>query len=126
MTKREYYDLLIRSCDDGTFPSYDAASGACVYRGPKGMKCAVGVLLPDEIAAVANHATVYQLDEMLKVAGKPFDFANLVEGLTINDLRNVQNAHDLAASSAHRNGTNFKRDFIERLHKLPFFREYAP
>lgn len=123
MTKREYYDLLLRSCDDGTFPTYN--NGGCYYRAPGGKKCAVGVLIPDEIAAVANGATVFNLDKELRAVGTPFDFDGLVEGLKIDDLRSVQNAHDLSAIESRRYGLNFKKVFVERLHKLLLFKEYA-
>lgn len=131
MTKREYYDLLLRSCDDGTFPSGDL--DGCYYRGVGNKRCAVGVLIPDDVWASwtiastnLNGLTVFDLDARLKRYNVSFDFNAVVEGLNINDLRDVQKAHDLAShESAHSGVAAFKETFVSRLRRLPFFREYA-
>lgn len=130
MTKREYYDLLVKSCDDGTFPSGDR--DGCHYRAPGGKKCAVGVLIPDDVwrswhesAKYLNNLSVYDLDNRLKQCGVFFDFNKVVDGLTMADLRSVQNAHDKATVESLRLGVTFKMEFLDRLHALPFFKEYA-
>ena len=55
MTKQEYYDLLVKSAYDGTFPSMESVNSLkkCLYRKINGdgkvHKCAIGILIPDDI-----------------------------------------------------------------------------
>lgn len=53
MTKKEYLELLCRSCHDGTFPSVDPETQLCKYRATheQGCKqrCAAGLLVPDKM-----------------------------------------------------------------------------
>jgi hypothetical protein len=48
LTLQEYYDLIVVSALDGTFPSI-TLNGQCRYRGPYETKCLVGIIMPDEI-----------------------------------------------------------------------------
>jgi hypothetical protein len=52
MEEQEIFDkvathLFTQGCRSAVDP--DALFGACLYRGPNGMSCAVGVLIPDEL-----------------------------------------------------------------------------
>lgn len=93
MTKQEYYDLLVKSAYDGTFPG--CTPQGCMYRTPDGHKCAVGVLMDD--------ATLDTIDrEMLQRATVArLALYNLhiptVEGLSSYQMGTVQDAHDQCA-----------------------------
>jgi len=126
VTKREYYDLLVKCCDDGTFPSVNPG-GACAYRGPDDKRCAVGVLIPDAAWEKVKHLTfsnwhgthpanvspVELLAGPLLDAG--FDLAAAVEDLTVEDLRRVQYTHDEAAHRHPAGGPEFKAAFLAGL-----------
>lgn len=90
MTKLEYLNLLETTSASGLFPSRDDQHATCRYRDSRGRKCAVGLLIPDEkydSTIEAKHAgAAYEMC--------PFD---LPEGVTIDQLMLVQDAHDLHA-----------------------------
>lgn len=48
LTKLQYFRLLKKTSKEGGFPAVNK-DGECLYRGPKGIKCAVGLILPDSI-----------------------------------------------------------------------------
>ena len=84
-TKQEYYDELVCSALDGTFPS--VMPDGCMYRGFGGTKCAAGILIPDD-----------QYYETME--GCPFDeiyedLGDIIpKGMTINDVCSIQTWHD--------------------------------
>lgn len=89
MTKQEYYDLLVKSATDGTFPSMLGTK--CRYRGPRpGSKCAVGLLIPDD---------KYKLSMEGGSVRNEVVAANLTipDEMTIDDLGRCQDIHDIQA-----------------------------
>lgn len=114
MTKQEYYDLLVKSASDGTFPSYSSEERKCMYRkdGTANCKarCAVGLLIPDCRYKVRHEWTAI---EDLK------DVIELPEDMTIADLYAVQNAHDRVSTATH----VFAFCFVLRLNELDCFKQ---
>ncbi len=109
MTKKEYYDLLVRSATDGTFPS--VKGNVCQYR--KGShKCAVGLLIPDDKYHKGLEGIDVYHDLVKEVVEVP-------EGLTIKNLTLVQVCHDNLAFDQEWNAN----DFIIKLNKLEFFQD---
>ena len=49
MTQQEIFDTVVNGLRKQNCQSWDEASGGCMYRGDNGAKCAVGLLLPDEL-----------------------------------------------------------------------------
>jgi len=47
MTNQEAFDVMVRHLRKQGCKSL-SASGRCVYRGPRGLRCAVGALIPDD------------------------------------------------------------------------------
>jgi len=106
MTKQEYYQLLVQSATNGTFPSL-SAEGRCAYRGAEGRKCAVGLLISDE---------AYRESMESLACTAIYDNFDLPKGLNLLDLRKIQMLHDLHAGpfwSAQK--------FIKELNTLSFF-----
>lgn len=121
MTKREYYDLLVKSAHDGTFPSIE--NGTCCYRLDGGKKkCAVGLLLTDvEASIISNSAALLEV-----IRNHPdIDLTHRVEGVDILNLVSIQKVHD---QSAHEESSPeaFATQFLERLNALPIFKEFQP
>lgn len=102
MTAQEYLDLLIKSCEDGTFPSEDK-NGDCAYRGENGKKCAVGLLISDELYDRYKGGL-----EGLKVGAIAY-VVKIPEGLTLNNLREIQRIHDFNTHDL----TNMKQRFLD-------------
>lgn len=121
MTKREYYDLLVRSARDGTFPSVDD-HGNCRYRGPAGQRCAVGLLIPDD-RYTPDLEGISAFSQLLAGA-----LAGLVpEGLTRKDLSRIQQLHDHHALDEDEQVTVWDAGaFVADLNRLPFFADCAP
>jgi hypothetical protein len=117
VTKQEYYDLLVASAYDGTFPSTAGSHiNQCVYRGEGRKRCAVGLLIPDDRYDKAYEGLL---------ATTVFDggLADLIpEGLSIEDLREVQKAHDATATN-HLGGVKVwdAARFVRKLNTLPCF-----
>lgn len=89
MTKREYLELLVKSCHDGTFPSIDGK--VCLFRKNETPhckeRCAVGLLIPDD-----------EYDRGVEARGvRALCEKGLVtcpEGMTSADLVDCQSVHD--------------------------------
>lgn len=112
-------------------PGWDNEINRCSYRGSNGGKCAVGVLLTDEEAALLEQrrnekdirlgsGTIAHVLSELSVLGKKLPS---LEGLSVLFLTDLQTAHDLAADHAHAvqggyNGTKFRRRLKKELARL--------
>lgn len=98
MTKQEYFDLLVQSASDGTFPSITIKGDVrdnCRYRadGTANCKqrCAVGLLIPDEMYdPTLEGMSAYKLYHHLESLPIP-------DGLKLRDLFRIQQAHDSMA-----------------------------
>lgn len=115
MDVQEYYDLLVRSAVDGTFPSHDGA--VCVYRGDRTggcpRRCAVGVLIPD-----ARYTDIVEDSSCDEEWWEKFhDCVSLPAGLEREDLEKAQYAHD---SSRSTDGWN-KESFLQKINALDCF-----
>jgi hypothetical protein len=115
-TKQEYYDLLVRSAYDGTFPSI-GDDRTCRYRedySPDCKKrCAVGLLILDEDYSKITESAIGSWPwERLKIIHIP-------NGMTIAELSEVQKCHDY--TRPYRDG--FAPDFVEKLNKLECFED---
>lgn len=86
MTAQEYYELLVNAVYDGVMPSDE--KNECLYRGPEGKKCAIGLLIPDE-----DYSPSFELQAVDELP-QPLLDAITPEGLSIQDLVKIQYAHD--------------------------------
>lgn len=115
MTKREYFDLLLKTNNEGGFPSTDGAY--CMYRNPHGRKCVYGLLIPDnEYDPRWEGKSV----KGLNAAGFKIYF---VDGLTIHDLADIQKVHDYLC---HPSFKTWEADMFEhKIRALPCFKEFS-
>ena len=89
MTRQEMFDKAYRGLAAQSFrPSKkEGPSGDCVYRGPNGMKCAVGFLIDDETALrMEGYGQIKNCFEC-EIA-MPFDRKD------VEFLSSLQDAHD--------------------------------
>jgi len=122
-TKKDYYDLLVRSALDGTMPSYDIERDKCFYRDGKGHKCAIGVGIPDEEYRERMEAfgASNLFDEVYELFPKDIEECDFIL---------IQEAHDessrdalgaiVAGYDTYR--LVFAETFVERLNELDYFR----
>lgn len=107
MTRQEYYKLLVNAATDGTMPSI--AGDQCLYRGPEGKRCVIGLLIPDE--------KYEEKFECNLVSGLPASLVAEIcpEGMTVRELEMLQEIHD---REAWRWSTT---DFLRRLNESCVF-----
>lgn len=48
MNNQEFFDAVVKALVKQGVPSYSSEDESCMYRGPNGVKCAIGLLIPDE------------------------------------------------------------------------------
>ncbi len=121
MTKQEYYDLLVRSAHDGTFPSAEIAQEdngrdfiKCLYRGDKTprsqCRCAIGLLIRDE-----NYGDW--------VENEPVSFLVLdpVDTISLDELLEIQGCHDDACTQKDSEVVWERDNFLRDINALPCF-----
>lgn len=70
MKNQEVFDTVARHLLTQKEPSQDKDSGGmmrCMYRGPRGLKCAVGALIPDECYFESLESKAVMHSEVLRV-----------------------------------------------------------
>lgn len=87
MTAQEAYDKVLFALRKQRQQSTDS-SGACLYRGPDGLKCAVGHLLPDHLYSDSFEMT--GAEQLPRPALEAIGLHLVDTGL----LRHLQKAHD--------------------------------
>lgn len=117
LTAREYYDLLVRSAKDGTFPSFDVKTKTCLYQSPCSdgivYRCAIGILIPDHLYDIQFDRANMKVDDLPKSVLEqvtPFD-------MTLIDLNNIQRCHDELANRIWNTA-----EFIASINRLDCFR----
>lgn len=91
MMKQEYLELLIKTSAEGGFPAIDY-DGVCSYRAPDGRRCAVGLVIPDDV-----YSEDMEGDNVLDISDD-YDLGELVEGVNLMQLHGLQKSHDSLAS----------------------------
>jgi hypothetical protein len=89
MTAQEMFDTVARHLLKQNERSIND-SRRCMYRGPRGLKCAVGVLIPDENYSKDFEGMLVSTPSIRNAAGIPDDLLDLAHTL--------QSVHDNALS----------------------------
>jgi hypothetical protein len=106
MTKQEIFDTVaIHLIKQGKKSVGD--DGNCLYRGPEGLKCAVGCLIPDEVyrPEMESRSVISLFKNFSELK-----FLQPFEAL----LRNIQNAHDESSGK----GQIWTITVLQRLRKI--------
>lgn len=115
MTRKEYFDLLVKSASDGTFPSVSDTL-SCMYRGNSNascpQRCAIGVLIPDE----KYHPNMERMKCSFLFERFPFMKTFMPDGLTLNDLKGIQSGHDRCALTGWS-----AEEFVKSIRRLSCF-----
>lgn len=114
MTKQEYYDLLIVSALDGTFPSIqedELTRRRCKYRGSNNAKCAIGICIPDEKYTSDIEGRAYD-DVITKLFPPP-------SGMHEDDVQGIQYLHDSFAKAIDWD----TKGFIDELNSMFVFND---
>lgn len=122
-TVKQWFDELVARSKSGKFPASDE-DGGCMYRTPEGLKCAVGVLYPDDFVFRSEFGSdrVYaDLSGMLDDCKGAWDF--IPDGVTPRHLRAAQAIHDRMAVS--KDGWDHDR-FVRSLQGIDCFRGMTP
>lgn len=116
MTKQEYYNLLVKSARDSTFPGFDVDKHQCRYRFGN-HRCAVGIIIPDEDYdplydnRPGGSLCIHELPSELKLRILP-------EEMTLEQLSEVQTKHDAFACTGWDSCS-----FIKGINTLYFFQD---
>jgi len=94
VTKHEYRDLLIATSAAGLFPSVNKA-GTCMYRSGDGRRCAVGLLIPDD---VYKKSMDWKGGMSATRVMTRYEIA-VPEGMTMAEVVKVQVLHDTLAAT---------------------------
>lgn len=98
MTREQYRELLIKKSATGKFPAIEGFS--CRYRTPDGRACAVGILILDEKYTTDIEGNSAYASCVREVIEYP-------EGVTQDELEQVQGIHDRIASDGEWNHEKF-------------------
>jgi len=121
MRVKEYFDLLVKTSEEGGFPSVHGIYSTCKYRNECGRKCAIGILIPD-----SEYRSELENNGVLEL----FDY-NLLKGdetwiptkdgvrLTSEELNSVQLTHDLMSWQFGGRWDHFA--FVNKLADLKIF-----
>lgn len=119
MNKWDYKALLEESAFNGVFPSIDR--DGCSYRKTFEAncisRCAIGLLIPDELYDVRMEFK--NINDLVEEYPELEEYIK-VDGLSIKDLRDIQNTHDKFDDFCKIWNPN---EFIEDLNNLPCFKD---
>ena len=98
MTNQEAFDVMVRHLRKQGCKSVSEDGSKCLYRGPNGLMCAVGALIPDEEYRP-------EWDERGLSASKIVKCCHALQGVDSNLLSIMQTIHD------HCSITNWEEHF---------------
>jgi hypothetical protein len=87
--------------------SYNGRKNGCMYRGPDGAKCAIGLLIPERLYKPEMEGDNVLADEVWEAARKA------VPGVRRRTLKSLQECHDRAADNV--DNASFGADIERRL-----------
>lgn len=119
MTPQEIFDLALPRVLEQGKPAWDALDG-CEYLKEDGSRCAVGQLLPVELAEVWASKRVGSVDDlMFSLRHYPVEVDYEVPSWVVDHhalLENIQLAHDRSALVSYKYDPSlWREDFINRM-----------
>jgi len=92
MNNQEAFDIAAKHLLTQNKQSARPIDGRCLYRGPNGLMCAVGALIPDELYEARFE--VYTADELTTPFAQKREIAKYFKGVDPGLLSHLQNIHD--------------------------------
>ena|ERR1700748_827214 len=89
MTNQEFFTKCVTHVLNQTERS--AQGGSCLYAGPNGNSCAIGVFLPRDLAKKADKGEATDIFEVLRRHSK---IAEILDDVDIHLMRKCQRVHD--------------------------------
>ena len=125
LTAKQYFDLLVKTSSEGGFPAV-TRSGSCCYRMENGRKCAVGIIIPNEIDTYAFEGS--GISDLTDYARELLQIRSWIpDGILEGDLQKVQECHDNQVLHYDYFLPPWNHDkFVESLSELECFKEIAP
>ena len=119
MTATEFKQKIIYTSAMGGFPAMEMCGGACRYLTKDGLKCVVGLLIPDGHRAQYRQSAAYTL-----FSEYPDLWKYIPTGMTIPDMVIIQKIHDgIAHDMFRKNGTSWPhQEFVQKIED--FFMKY--
>lgn len=107
MTRQETFDIVTKHLLTQNAVSEDEG-GTCMYRGPNGLKCAVGVLIPDELhcpSMEGEPADGWMVADILRPLGHDVELCADLQ--RIHDIGYTDDWHEALADLACEHGLTF-------------------
>lgn len=128
ITRKEYYDKIMAAVESGVLPSVDFENKMwdkvpiCKYR--HGTSCCVAGLLIED----CNYTPEMEGRTIIAVADRWPEAITKVEGMSIWDLREIQQMHDMQfrLDDNGKPGQWNKQKFIDDINNSMWFKEFAP
>jgi hypothetical protein len=93
MNTQEAFTAIVEHLRKQGCRSQQEDDAACLYRGPKGLRCAVGALIPDELYEESMEGI--NVASLLIVKREDYPkIADLLGSVDISMLEEMQNIHD--------------------------------
>jgi hypothetical protein len=93
MNNQQAFDTMVQHLRKQRQKSRNSGCGTCLYRGPDGLKCAVGVLIPDELYSKEMEGQA--IDRLLISERNTFpELSKLFDGVNELLLDGMQDIHD--------------------------------
>jgi len=93
MNNQQAFDIMVQHLRKQGQKSRNNGCGTCLYRGPDGLKCAIGALIPDEL--YSKEMEGYTIDRLLINERDRFpELSKLFEGIDEQLLSDMQDIHD--------------------------------
>lgn len=86
-TRQEIFDIVARHLLTQKEKSTNTIGSFCMYRGIRGLKCAIGALIPDEKYSPAFESCMVEEPEVCEAAGISYEDVSFARG--------IQCVHDL-------------------------------
>lgn len=113
LTREELFAELCRISEAGGFPSRNGNS--CAYRGDDGRMCAVGLFIPDDLAAKGDRFGIGMGNTAFYTECRPF----LPDWMTREEAQEMQLAHDVSANGGKWDALKFRVRLAQALKVSP-------
>jgi hypothetical protein len=120
-TRQEAFDVMVSGLIKQGKPSYDIQTMGCMYDNGAGQKCAVGMLIPDEVYSPTLEGCGV-LSLAYKAGKGNWKTKHLLNKMNHDTLFAVQKTHDMSVTFYREEGTEKWIDHIKKEYKALAFK----